>query len=1080
MVQRPCLEPPRQRRHRPEVAVALLAALALACCSAGLPAQAPETPVAVLRVVATADTVLCPATPTDAAGSAPSLRAGQGGGYAEDGHLLIRFDDLPAIPARDILRVRLGLFREWRGSSYDDGDEIVKRVVPAPRVFAEGSETWEAAAAQPEPNNAIRDFRVGADLADAPGSPLRLTTNPAGAGEYKYADITDIARGWFGGVRPNLGLLLITHYAQSAPWVGTAYVTSREGPEAHRPFLEVTHMQRPAGVPDGRWAIVEADGATEAEQTAATELRHYLRRICVEWFQVVPEGSFQGGRPAIYVGATTVARRNGVQPESMEGEEFVIRRAGDDLILGGGRPRGTFYAVTQFLEEFCGVRWLTLAGEEYVPLRPDLRLPQADRRVRPAFVDRDLIAPHPLSEGWYDDAMRARGARAVAFGRVNGRAVGGHFSGVAAPPRGYGDHIRGNHVAHTIRWYLPPETHFAGNPEFYTLQGGKRVPHGLCKTNPQMREAYVGKITEVIARGATDTDSQFIFHISDEDGPVQPCECPECKAVDGRYGGKNVGQMLDFLNWLAERGRGLWPAGTLLETLAYSGYETPPPTGGIRDDVIIRFAPIHKCHWDRLDSEVNRRDLENLEGWLKLAKDVRIWDYPHQYGSGTEPVSGLAITRPGDAGLRSWVQQAVADPSVARAGLHLSLEGPVAPDERQAFFSSVPAFWEPNRGIRPTLLVRWLGPGDAEPTLAVLRDASTAMVSSERPDEAIGSAHEPARQSCGGLQLAGTLGQAEGRRDWSYLRFDFAQIPSEARVLETELALDRMFVRGDTREDRRAIAFRAVKPGATWEPLQTTWNTQPEVEDRVLFALPLPRPVPGYAGHDGLFPQPNLRALVDNIRLYHKLGVRGVFMESDAPGLGSGIHCDADMTYWVLMQAMWDPTRTADDLIRDFCTHYYGPAGDALIRYVALLEQAYSRDPHRQAYHCGQYALQSFVDLDLITGCQDLFDQAEEACEGDGVLLARVRRARLSLDLLTLFNLQRLRSEYGQRPPSPRGFPFDGETIGRRYTEARLASVAERYPARSLEAEREEIANLLQAARAAGEWTLWRTLPPAW
>jgi len=49
----------------------------------------------------------------------------------------------------------------------------------------------------------------------------------------------------------------------------------------------------------------------------------------------------------------------------------------------------------------------------------------------------------------------------------------------------------------------------------------------------------------------------------------------------------------------------------------------------------------------------------------------------------------------------------------------------------------------------------------------------------------------------------------------------------------------------------------------------------------------------------------------------------------------------------------------------------------------------------------------------------------------------------------------------------------------RRYTEARLASVAERYPARSLEAEREEISNLLSCARRAGEWTLWETRPPA-
>ncbi|NPV46815.1 MAG: DUF4838 domain-containing protein [Armatimonadetes bacterium] len=1055
----------------------LLAVLIPACSTAALAPQAPEMPVTVIRVEATADTVLCPATPTDAAGSAPSLRVGQGGGYAEDGHLLVRFDELPAIPARDVLQVRLGLYREWRGNPYDDADEIVKLVVPAPRAFLESEETWQSAAAHPEPNLTVRDFQAGAQLAGVPRSRLVLSTNAQGRGEYKYTDITEIAREWFEGTRPNDGLLLITDFAQSAPWVGTAYVTSREGPPDQRPVLEITCASRPPGMPEGRWAIVEAEGATETERTAATELRNALRRICGEWFEIVPEGSFTGERPAIYVGDTALARRNGVRRDCLAGEEFVMRRIGDSLLLCGGRPRGTLYAVAEFLEDHCGVRWLTLAGEEYVPLRPDLRLPRVNRRVKPAFVDRDLLPPHhwPRS-GWYDDTGLRTLGRALAFGRINGRAPG-IYMGTDAPSSRYGGHTRGNHHGHTIRWYLPPEKYFAEHPDFYALRKGERSVMGLCKTNPQMRELYLKNITEIIATGATDPKNPFIFHISDEDGPPQVCECPDCQAADARYAGANVGQMLDFLNWLAERGRSVWPSGTVLETFAYSGYETPPPHGTIRDDVIIRFAPIHKCHWDRLEADVNRRDLTNLRGWLKLAKDVRIWDYPHQHGSGAEPVSGLATTGRGDAGLRAWVQQAVADPAVARAGLHLSLAAPVAPNERHGFTAGIDAFWEPNRGVRPRLFVWWQPSRDAQPTLSVLTDSAAAIVSSDKPTEPVHAVWEPGVARAGGLELAGTRGQTEGLREWSYLRFDLQAIPPDARVTDAELVLSRVWARGS--EGPATVEFRAVRRGETWDPVTVTWETQPKTDDRVLFSLHLPRPVPGYAGYDGLFPQPNLRALVDNIRLYHKLGVRGVFMETDAPGLNSGLHCDADMTYWVLMQAMWDPSRTADDLIQDFCRHYYGPASDPIVQYVARLEQAYARDPHRPAFHLGSYALQSFVDLDLITGCQALLDRAEAACGADETLLLRVRRARLSLDLLTLFNLQRLQSQHRQRHQSSSGFPFDRETVERRYTATRLASVAERYPSRRVEVEREEIAKLLAAARKAGDWRLWRTPPPA-
>ena len=324
-----------------------------------------------------------------------------------------------------------------------------------------------------------------------------------------------------------------------------------------------------------------------------------------------------------------------------------------------------------------------------------------------------------------------------------------------------------------------------------------------------------------------------------------------------------------------------------------------------------------------------------------MAQDVRIWDYPHQYGSGAEPVSSLAIMRRGDAGLRSWVQQAVADPAVAQAGLHLSLAAPVASGERHAFTAGINSFWEPNRGVRPRLFVWWQRSQDDQPAISVLTDSAAAIVSSEKPASPMQAVYEPGIERAGGLELAGTWAQPEGLREWSYLRFDLSAIPPDAQVADAELVLSRIWVRGGP--GAGAVEFRAVKPGAVWDPVMVTWDTRPEVEDRVLFALRLPDPVPGYAGNDGLFPQPNLRALVDNIRLYHELGAKGVFMETDATGLNSGIHCDADMTYWVLMQAMCDPTRTADDLIRDFCTHYYGPASDAIIRYVTLLEDAYAR-----------------------------------------------------------------------------------------------------------------------------------------
>ena len=91
-----------------------------------------------------------------------------------------------------------------------DADEIVKTIVPAPQPFEAATETWDAAAARPQPNNTLRDHQASSLPGGTPRAHVRLTVNPEGRGDWKFADIKDIARGWFQGSRPNQGLLLAT------------------------------------------------------------------------------------------------------------------------------------------------------------------------------------------------------------------------------------------------------------------------------------------------------------------------------------------------------------------------------------------------------------------------------------------------------------------------------------------------------------------------------------------------------------------------------------------------------------------------------------------------------------------------------------------------------------------------------------------------------------------------------------------------------------------------------------------------------------------------------------------------------
>ena len=65
---------------------------------------------------------------------------------------------------------------------------------------------------------------------------------------------------------------------------------------------------------------------------------------------------------------------------------------GQDLVLTGGRPRGTLYAVYEFLERQVGCHWLD-RETEIVPSRPTLTVDALDVRAKPWFWIRHVSSP---------------------------------------------------------------------------------------------------------------------------------------------------------------------------------------------------------------------------------------------------------------------------------------------------------------------------------------------------------------------------------------------------------------------------------------------------------------------------------------------------------------------------------------------------------------------------------------------------------------------------------------------------------------------------------------------------------------
>ena len=221
-----------------------------------------------------------------------------------------------------------------------------------------------------------------------------------------------------------------------------------------------------------RHVIVVDPAAAPPELTAARELAATLRQITGAEFLV--QTNSKAPTRAILVGAGEAARKAFVKVafDGLGDEELVIQTRGNRLLLAGGRPRGTLYAVSRFLQDQCGVRWWTPWASR-IPKQPSLRLGHLDLREKPAFEYRESF--------WYP-------AFDADWSWRNG--CNGNSSRLT-PEKGGRISYKG--FVHTFYPLVPPEKHFAEHPEWFSLIKDKRTTDRaqLCLTNPKLRD-FIG------------------------------------------------------------------------------------------------------------------------------------------------------------------------------------------------------------------------------------------------------------------------------------------------------------------------------------------------------------------------------------------------------------------------------------------------------------------------------------------------------------------------------------------------------------------------------------------------------------
>lgn len=354
------------------------------------------------------------------------------------------------------------------------------------------------------------------------------------------------------------------------------------------------------------YRIVLSSNASKTEETAANELATYLKQISGTTFEI----NGTPGERNIYVGydsANKVFKRLTAYKNDDDG--FMVMTIGSDIVIFGGKERGTMYGVYRFLETLFGVEWYTPTFTK-VP------------KLTTYSFKKIEFSEHPKIFYRYTDFYCVNDDAWLAHNLMNNK-----YRKSTPNTNKYGIQ-RCLWSQHTMKILLPSKSNFDKHPEYFALYKGKRIKDGqLCLSNPKVIDILTKEILKVI-----ENHPEFdIYDVSQNDNNYF-CQCENCKAVEAKYGGKS-GLILWAVNQVANEVKKSFPD-KYITTLAYKLTRSAPVGIAPADNVVIRLCDIECCFAHSLSADNSSRNtsfIKDLKDWSRIAKHIFIWDYAENW-----------------------------------------------------------------------------------------------------------------------------------------------------------------------------------------------------------------------------------------------------------------------------------------------------------------------------------------------------------------------------------------------------------------------------------------------------------------
>jgi len=370
---------------------------------------------------------------------------------------------------------------------------------------------------------------------------------------------------------------------------------------------------------NSRYRIAVSSSASESEQWAAKELQHWLKEISGTELPIqLVEQEYQG--PQIVIGYNDLVKEKTgkVVPMDLD-ESFTYRSFGPDILIYGGKQRGSMYGVMAFLENEFGCRWYT-PSVSVIPKREEFAFSSFKYSESPGIRVRNDFYFEAFDSIW------------AARNRMNG----------AMSLRQQSGGIESYWSVHTFYPLMPPSEFYNEHPEYYSLINNKRIYKDaqLCLTNPDV----LNILTERIKKQMREHPEYLIYDVSQNDRD-NPCQCDKCQSIVKKEESES-GVIIWFVNQVAEAVEKEFPD-KFIGTLAYKYSRKPCKTIQPRHNVVVRLCSIECCFSHSINScSRNSSFLEDLKGWSAIAQNLYIWDYVVYFQHYIMPYPNIYVLQP--------------------------------------------------------------------------------------------------------------------------------------------------------------------------------------------------------------------------------------------------------------------------------------------------------------------------------------------------------------------------------------------------------------------------------------------------